>query len=244
MNDMIPVNKAENLIGKKFNNLEVLYRIKNKDKSRAAWWRCRCICGNIKDVRADQLKNGQTKSCGCLVVETNKNKIIDMTNQKIGKLTVLYLSDKRSSSGEVYWHCKCECGTELDVIGSSLRAGIMSCGCENSKGEYKIAQLLNEKNILFNKEYSFPTCKIKKLMRFDFYVNNQYLIEFDGKQHFNYTNSCWNTDEKLQETQKHDEYKNQWCKENNIPLIRIPYTKLDTLCIEDLLLETTQFRVV
>jgi hypothetical protein len=33
-------------------------------------------------------------------------------------------------------------------------------------------------------------------------------------------------------------------KENNIPLIRIPYTKLSTLTIEDLMLETTQFRVV
>lgn len=37
---------------------------------------------------------------------------------------------------------------------------------------------------------------------------------------------------------------NNICKNNNIPLIRIPYTKLDTLCINDLLLETTEFRVV
>jgi len=35
--------------------------------------------------------------------------------------------------------------------------------------------------------------------------------------------------------------KNQWCKENNIPLIRIPYTHLQDLCLEDLQLETSQF---
>lgn len=242
--DKIPVGKAENLINKTFNNLTVLYRVKNQDKSRAAWWKCQCICGNTTYVRADQLKNGQTKSCGCLITKINKNKIIDMSNQKIGKLTILFPINKRSKSGEVYWHCKCECGSEVDIIGSSLRRGVFSCGCENSKGEYIISNILNKNNISFNKEYSFSTCKIIKPMRFDFYVENTYLIEFDGKQHFDYTNSCWNTDEKFKETQEHDNYKNQWCKDNNIPLIRIPYTKLDTLCIEDLLLETTQFRVV
>jgi len=35
--------------------------------------------------------------------------------------------------------------------------------------------------------------------------------------------------------------KNQWCKNNNIPLIRIPYTHLQNLCLEDLQLETSKF---
>lgn len=43
------------------------------------------------------------------------------------------------------------------------------------------------------------------------------------------------------ERQEHDKLKNQWCKENNIPLIRIPYTRYNDLCIEDLLLETSNF---
>jgi hypothetical protein len=37
--------------------------------------------------------------------------------------------------------------------------------------------------------------------------------------------------------------KNQWCKENNIPLIRIPYTHLKDLSIEDLILETSKFKI-
>ena len=41
-----------------------------------------------------------------------------------------------------------------------------------------------------------------------------------------------------------DAIKNQWCKENNIPLIRIPYTHFNNLCIEDLLLETSNYVVV
>ena len=38
-------------------------------------------------------------------------------------------------------------------------------------------------------------------------------------------------------------FKNEWCKNNNIPIIRIPYAHLKELKIEDLLLETSQFIV-
>ena len=80
-------------------------------------------------------------------------------------------------------------------------------------------------------------------LTFASYCKDNYLIEYDGIQHFYASGTDWNTEEKFQKTKEHDIYKNKWCKEHNIPLIRIPYTKLNTLCIEDLLLETTQFRV-
>ena len=41
--------------------------------------------------------------------------------------------------------------------------------------------------------------------------------------------------------QKHDIIKNAWCLANDIPLIRIPYTHYDNLCLEDLQLETSKF---
>lgn len=83
------------------------------------------------------------------------------------------------------------------------------------------------------------------MAKFDFFINNKYIIEYDGKQHFKYFKSVnnWNTKDNFEKTQKHDNFKNQWCKENNIPIIRIPYTHFDNLCIEDLLLETSNFIV-
>jgi hypothetical protein len=117
-----------------------------------------------------------------------------------------------------------------------------------SKGEQKIVELLTLNKIPFIREATFGTCLFNDTgypARFDFYVNNNYLIEFDGEQHFNPYNGYWKMDKNwFEKMQEHDEYKNQWCKDNNIPLIRIPYTKLDTLCIEDLMLETTQFKIV
>lgn len=104
---------------------------------------------------------------------------------------------------------------------------------------------MTDNNIPFIREATFGTCLFedtKYPAKFDFWVQGRYLIEYDGEQHFGANSRGWNTEEQFEKTQKHDEYKSNWCKENHIPLIRIPYTKLDTLSIEDLLLETTQFK--
>jgi len=45
----------------------------------------------------------------------------------------------------------------------------------------------------------------------------------------------------LENIQLRDNIKNQYCIENKIPLIRIPYYYLSKLKIEDLLLESSDF---
>ena len=173
----------------------------------------------------------------------------DLLGQKFGKLTVIDKTDKRDSSGAIIWKCQCECGNIIEVRTNSLTtAHTISCGCIQSKGEYNIAKILNAYQISYQSQKKFDSCRFidtNAQAKFDFYIiKDNYLIEYDGNQHFYAKGTDWNTEEKFKKTQEHDAYKNQWCKDNNIPLIRIPYTKLDTLCIEDLMLETTQFRVV
>lgn len=43
-----------------------LLRQAGKDKRSRRLWLCRCRCGEIRTVREDNLKNGNTLSCGCL----------------------------------------------------------------------------------------------------------------------------------------------------------------------------------
>lgn len=164
---------------------------------------------------------------------------IDLTNQRFGKWTVLYKTEKRNAGGVIYWHCKCECGQEKDVLGTSLRSHkSLSCGLHHniSKGNVKIADILDEANITYEIEKKFLTCKDIKELPFDFFVNNEYLIEYDGQQHYN-KDTIFN----YQYTHQHDLIKSKWCKENNIPLIRIPYTHFDKLCLQDLLLDKSNF---
>lgn len=123
------------------------------------------------------------------------------------------------------------------------RDNTRSCGfCnENSHGNLKIQELLQKANIPFVREKRFEDCRDKAQLPFDFYVNNTYLIEYDGRQHFQTAkeNSLF-----YSETIKiHDEIKNSWARNHNIPLIRIPYTHFDNLSLDDLKLETSKFLI-
>jgi hypothetical protein len=102
--------------------------------------------------------------------------------------------------------------------------------------------MLNKLNLSFISQKSFQDCLLKsgRKGRFDFFINNQYIIEFDGSQHFSWKgNNTWNNKDKFKTTRENDLVKNKYCFEHNIPLIRIPYNIKYT--IDDLKLETTRF---
>jgi len=57
------------------------------------------------------------------------SQVKDMTKESFNRLTVLERA-MTSRKGEVYWRCRCRCGAETVVRGSSLRRGVtQSCGC-------------------------------------------------------------------------------------------------------------------
>lgn len=94
-----------------------------------------------------------------------------------------------------------------------------SCSCRISTGEERIKNFLELNKIEFIQEKRFNDCRDKRSLPFDFYLPQYNLIiEFDGKQHFEdvgYGN--------YEITKKHDEIKNQYCKDKNIDMLRIPY---------------------
>ena len=299
----IAIGKAKDLTGQQFNRLKVLYRTKNKGKQSI--WVCQCQCPKhtILTVAANHLKDGHTKSCGCLKQENKfggrpinnlegkifgdwkvlnfdcvkdghaywvcqcscgliksvlgssltsgqstscgheSKKIINLTGQKFGKLTALYKTEKRQR-GRVVWHCRCDCGNECDVSAAYLYAGTTkSCGCLGiSYNEFAIKELLQQNSINFIQQYSFQDCKFKNGYKahFDFYINNNYIIQYDGQQHFKYHDgNTWNSKQNLQKTRQNDLIKNKYCFEHNIPLIRIPYD--ENYDLNDLKLQTTKF---
>lgn len=233
-------SKTEDLTGKIFYDLTVIDFSGSKDGSR--YWTCRCKCGNLKDVSTRDLIRGSVKSCGC-------RKYLQINpGDKFGKLTVIKKSNNLSPTGGFLWECDCDCGTKNHiVIGSRLIDGsIKSCGCGRniSYDEENINTLLNNNNLFFIRQYNIEELNKKypthgRPREFDFYINNQYIIEYDGSQHFKYTGSGWDTEEHFERTRKSDLIKNKYCFDNNIPIIRIPYDADYT--IDDLKLETTRF---
>lgn len=56
-------------------------------------------------------------------------KLIDLTGQRFGRLTVLY-RDTQKIGGKAYWICQCDCGKIISTMGVNLRKGVTkSCGC-------------------------------------------------------------------------------------------------------------------
>ena len=94
-----------------------------------------------------------------------------------------------------------------------------SCSCKESSGEQRIRKFLESVNILFEQEKRFDDCRDIKPLPFDFYIPKKNLIiEFDGIHHFKETGFG-----NYKITKMHDDIKNQYCKDNDIDLLRIPY---------------------
>lgn len=226
---------SKDITGQRFGKLLAI-QATNERKNGGVVWECQCDCGALCYVQLSLLLNGHTSSCGCLqkeIISDLRRK--DLTNQQFGKLTALYPIPGRTTNGDIKWCCKCECGNYIDVIASSLiRGHTSSCGCLKSKGEALIQSILEQNNIQFIKEKTFPNCRFKNtggLARFDFYLPNyNIIIEYDGEQHFHKTD--FYTQEQFENIQQRDCEKTQYCKDNNIPLIRISYTDYNKLDIK------------
>lgn len=119
------MGKFIDLTGQKFGMLTVLSRAESRNGK--TYWNCICDCGAKKIVGASELKQGNTKSCGC---NQHKQPFEDITGQKFGRLTAMYRVEGKGNGKNTYWHCICDCGNEAETTITKLRNGhTISCGC-------------------------------------------------------------------------------------------------------------------
>lgn len=198
---------------------------------------CKCVCGTELRVRTYNLTNGNTQSCGCLQKEkTSEINFVSLVGQRFGKLIVLQRVENNNQN-QVCYQCQCDCGGTTIVSAPNLRSGTTSsCGCIKSKGESVINQWLTTHKINFIPQYSHPKIFLESGRKpsFDFAVfdkNNQLLalIEYQGKQHYEYSGYGWDSEENYRKTVNRDIQRRSWCQKLNIPLYEIPYWEFDNL---------------
>lgn len=236
---------GKNELGKKYGKLTVIAKSDNLKNNHLSWI-CQCDCGNILEVSGAQLRNGSRTCCNQCI---SQNAIVNEVGNHYGDLTVLeYVGQDKNR--KALWKCKCSCGNEIIWPGTELRNNNkLNCGCKRvvSKGNLKIKDILIKNNILFTEEQKFENCLFPDTnyhAYFDFYLPSyNTLIEYDGMQHYFYNNFKWCTEENYKKVQQHDKFKNEWCKEQNINLIRIPYTHFPDIMLEDLLPNSSSFLV-
>lgn len=243
--------KRQDLTGQTFNRLTVI-KLSPYKRGTAYLWECKCSCGTQPVyVTAYALTKGHTKSCGCVHQEQRsalgKSKNRHKPGEVLGHYKILRDTGKRID-GRVVWECECLlCGRTKEITSRSMRhegKDMPLCDCEQtcSRGEAKIAKILNDNNIFYQREYQFSDLRTNgKMLRFDFRLEDGTLIEYDGIQHF--TDEGCGFGEPIEILQYRDELKTQYCLLNKIPLIRIPYTRYDDLCLDDLLLTKSSFVV-
>lgn len=100
-----------------------------------------------------------------------------------------------------------------------------------SRGEIKIEGILQQNDVNFVEEYEVKglTSPNGRALRFDFAVfddegNLDFLIEFQGKQHYQPV-SKFGGSRGFYQQQFNDTLKRRWCQANHIPLVEIPYTE-------------------
>ena len=117
------------LEGQRFGGLTVLRRAEMQAKTGGIRWTCRCDCGRECDVLATQLTKGRRTHCGCQ--NKRAGRVRDITGQRFGRLTALYPTGESNRFGSRMWHCRCDCGTEIDLAYNELAyTPRQSCGCQ------------------------------------------------------------------------------------------------------------------
>jgi len=164
-------------------------------------------------------------------------------NDKLTPFDIVPCSHKH-----IWWQCK----SNPDHIWKSIaknritnRTGCPFCRSLKSKGESKIAKFLDNKAINYQRQQRLSSCRNKNPLPFDFALLNKNnligFIEFHGIQHYkpiSFGSKKLDSKQNLKNVQHHDKIKRNYCNNNNIPLLEIPYwdfNKIDNIINQFLL---------
>jgi predicted nucleic-acid-binding Zn-ribbon protein len=125
------------------------------------------------------------------------------------------------------------CNHIYEVTPSNFLRGKRCPKCKSSKGEVTIIKWLELNNIKHKLQYKFDDCRNLRPLPFDIAITDQndnlkFLIEYDGQQHFEPVD-IFGGQEAFEDLQLRDRIKNEFCKKNSIPLLRIPYWEFNNI---------------
>lgn len=188
----------------------------------------RCTLHDIEiETRPTSIVRGKTicKLCNAEYLSKAQRKPVDDVKSQLHdkhKGKIVMLGDYTNSHTKTLFMCK-DCGTEFNAEPNSVTR-ISGCpGCNISKGEELLANLLTEYEIPFLSEYRFTDCVDDRQLPFDFFIPDiDVLIEYDGEQHYRPIDFFGGEQAYLSQL-KRDSIKTKYAKDTNRDLIRIPY---------------------
>lgn len=183
------------------------------------------VCGHVWSVMPKNLLHRSGCPYCANNIKSNTAQFIKKVKSKYGdQYTIL---DKYKTN-KIKLRVRCNnCGHVWKIKPDNLLNGCGCPQCASSKGEKYVLKALTKLNIKEVSQKTFKDLKNPKTnyaLRFDFYIPDYNMcIEYDGKQHYKPINYFGGIDG-YKSRKYRDQLKNQYCKEHNIKLLRIPYT--------------------
>lgn len=133
------------IAGERFGNLTAIELVpldERAPRSKGAYWKCQCDCGNLHTVRANLLRSGQTTSCGCKKTAANKPASAPtQPGDRYGRLTAVERVDGVFGPLGALWILGCDCGNVTIAQQKYIRHGTTtSCGCAKKEALKRSAQ--------------------------------------------------------------------------------------------------------
>lgn len=207
-------------------------------KNSASKIKLKCtICNHIFERVANHHLLGQDcKQCvNKSVGLNNRTNIEDFESEcRFNNLDkYIYFQDYIGNNSDIKVQCK-DCNTVFYANAKHHKNRISGCpDCSMTNGEQLIKYWLNLNSIKYETQKIFKECRNVLPLRFDFYLSElKTIIEFDGKQHFEAIEYFGGEDSFIK-TKTRDNIKNEFCRDNNIKMIRISY--LDVININNIL---------
>lgn len=232
-------NAREKMTGQRYGRLVVIEEYIKQKKVQ-----CICDCGKILVLRRGDVLSGHTQSCGCLQSERASKSNTKDQSGRVSKNGIRFIRPiEKVGKGVWVYECECPlCGSLFNAIPARIKSDhVQSCGCmprmHLSRAHVMIDNYLKEHGVDYEKEYSFPDCKNKKVLRFDFaiFCNDSIVgvCEYDGEQHFR-SIDFFGGEKAFEEMKIRDKKKDDYCKKHNIPMLRLNYQMSDDEIISKL----------
>lgn len=184
-------------------------------------------CGHTFSSKPCDLLHGKgCPKCGGTMRKTHEE-FVSLVKEINPTLSVI--SEYKNVKTEVKILCNV-CGHVFHTKPHNILYSKTGCPkCSMPRGELLISRFLDENNITYIPQYKFDECKNIMQLPFDFFLpDNNVAIEYDGIQHFEPIDHFGGNDVFIKR-KENDSIKTKYCKENNIKLIRIPYTEINNI---------------
>lgn len=187
---------------------------------------CEClICGHIYPVLPLNLLKG--RRCPQCALQKASDRLRDSHDTFLEKLAKVHSNIRvvgKYENQNTRVECEClNCGNVWNPVPYHLLSGVGCPDCQKSHGEKLIQTYLENRSIQFESQKRFDDCRYKYTLPFDFYLPQLNMcIEYDGIQHYE-AREVFGGEKGLEETQKRDQIKSDYCNQKGLRLLRIPY---------------------